>query len=202
MTARFFFSEPKATEDQQAELSAWDQVKDSTDPRIVVTYLNKYPLGSYAVVARTLIAALEKQREMENAAKQEGARRQAELRKTQDEVRKAQEAANLATQAKRATDARLAAVPPIGEGSTTIFDGVWTFTRSVTAICGPSESVFEVHIQNGIVTGPAGGKGSLSPNGSVQLPGKANTFSGMLNGNSGKGTYTGRCTGTFTAKRG
>lgn len=73
MTARFFFSEPRATKSQEAELALWNKVKDSTEPAVLDTYLRKYPQGSYAVVARTLVAALERRQEMERAARPEPA---------------------------------------------------------------------------------------------------------------------------------
>jgi tRNA A-37 threonylcarbamoyl transferase component Bud32 len=88
-----------------------------------------------------------------------------------------------------------AARPPVAG-----FDGAWTFTRSVTERCGPQGSVFSVIIAGGVVHGP-GGKGSVSPSGQVRFPGKANYFTGTLSANSGRGTYEGRCTGTFTARR-
>ena len=94
---------------------------------------------------------------------------------------------------------KVAVQPPSAETNTS-FDGAWTFTRSITAVCGANQSVFPVRIENGVPTGP-GGKGSLSPSGDIRLPGASNTFSGKLSGNSGSGTYGGKCTGTFIARR-
>jgi hypothetical protein len=45
------------------------------------------------------------------------------------------------------------------------------------------------------------GTGSISPSGALRVPGKVNMFTGTLRGNSGSGTYSGRCSGTFTASR-
>jgi hypothetical protein len=51
-----------------------------------------------------------------------------------------------------------------------------------------------------VVKAPAG-TGTISPSGAFTAPGKSNLFTGTLRGNSGSGTYTGKCTGTFTASR-
>ena len=96
MTARFFFAEPKASADQEAEIASWDSVKDSSEPADLRTYLGKYPLGAFAVVARNLIAALEKQQEMAKAARQNEKNYGEVLRKAQEELRRAQEAAKSA----------------------------------------------------------------------------------------------------------
>jgi serine/threonine protein kinase len=84
--------------------------------------------------------------------------------------------------------------------STAVFDGTWTFVRSITDKCGQNGSIFSVVIANNIVHGP-GGKGSVSASGEVRFPGKANVFAGKLTADRGSGTYTGRCQGTFTARR-
>jgi hypothetical protein len=66
LRGRFYFAPPPAPlPDQEAEIKLWNTVQDSSDPAAVQTYLRKYPLGTFAVVARNLIAALEKQQEIE-----------------------------------------------------------------------------------------------------------------------------------------
>ncbi len=131
--------------------------------------------------------------------------RKAEERKAEE--RKAEERKPAEEQAVPAETPRekTAAVPPAvtappPKPPVASFDGAWTFTRSITERCGPGGSVFSVIIAGGVVHGP-GGKGSVSPSGQVRFPGKANYFTGTLSGNSGRGTYEGRCTGTFTARR-
>ena len=80
------------------------------------------------------------------------------------------------------------------------FDGLWIFKRSSTTVCGSQGSEFPVRINRGVVTGP-GGKGTISTSGKIFVPGKGNSFSGVLKGNSGSGTYQGLCQGTFVAER-
>jgi hypothetical protein len=93
MTARFFFSEPQASVDQEAEIALWNSVKDTTDPAVVRRYLLKYPQGAFPVVARNLIMALDQQREMARAAQQNEKAFSEALRKAEEDLRKAQAAA-------------------------------------------------------------------------------------------------------------
>jgi hypothetical protein len=83
------------------------------------------------------------------------------------------------------------------------FNGTWTVTRSLNPAqgCGQQGSVFNIRLLNGVVSSP-GGRGSVGVTGSIRFPGDANYFTGQLRGNEGGGTYSGRCTGTFTARRG
>ena len=60
---------------------------------------------------------------------------------------------------------------------------------------------FTVVIKDGVVRAP-GGTGGITATGVLKIPGQANIFSGTLEGDSGNVSYMGRCTGTFTAKRG
>ena len=85
------------------------------------------------------------------------------------------------------------------------FDGTWTVTRTFTANeigrgAAPSGAEFRIRIKGGVVSA-AGGSGSVSPSGTIRFPGTGNYFRGTLRGNSGSGTYTGRCQGTFSARR-
>jgi len=80
------------------------------------------------------------------------------------------------------------------------FNGAWTVSRSLAPGCGPPGGVFTITLRNGAVSAP-GGRGSVSASGAVRFPGEANQFTGQLNGNEGSGTYFGRCTGTFSARR-
>lgn len=148
-----------------------------------------------------------------------------ELRKVQEEVRLAREAATKAEERRlaaekaanqargaateageaaekeRASKSRSASLEkPQGATSSGAFDGVWNFDRSVTLECGVKGSHFVVRVQGGAAYGP-GGRGTVSPDGAIYVPGRANSFSGRLRGNSGSGTYSGRCSGTFTASR-
>jgi uncharacterized caspase-like protein len=106
LTARFFFAEPKASADQEDEVALWDSVKDSSDPAIVQSYLRKYPLGAFAVIAKRLIAALGKQEQVERLSRQQALKSEEELHKAREELQKAQEAAKAA--GKRAASVRSA----------------------------------------------------------------------------------------------
>jgi hypothetical protein len=246
----------------------------------LASYLERYPNGEFASIARALISHYEQQdRAAQTAAEEERKRqdearkaaevvrlederrvreaefakdrkraeeardesdrkrleeqqrveliaRAGELRKALEESRLAREAANAAEEqrlaaVKRAEEAaeaaeqtiasereakmghdptKVAALPNITKPSTLGFSGVWIFTRSSSERCPAKYSVFTVTIANGIVRGP-GGKGSITPTGAIWVPGQGNTFSGTLTANAGRGTYRGRCTGTFTARR-
>lgn len=61
-----FYFEPAATatrgddadeeaEDQSVEIAFWESVKDSDNPQLLQTYLDKYPDGAFAPIARTMI---------------------------------------------------------------------------------------------------------------------------------------------------
>jgi hypothetical protein len=97
------------------------------------------------------------------------------------------------------------AAPGLAQGGGS-FDGTWLLRRSFTANeqgpgCGPIGVDFRIRIKGGVVFAP-GGRGSVSPSGQIRFPGTGNYFRGTLRGNSASGTYTGRCQGTFTGRRG
>jgi Caspase domain len=94
MTAKFYFIPPKTTE-QQIELAFWASVKDSDNPSVLTSYLERYPDGSFASLARALIEQHKQQQEANRAA------REAELRR-QDEARKQAEVERLETERKAA----------------------------------------------------------------------------------------------------
>ncbi len=124
LTARVYFGAPSVprvpgpTFEQQAELTLWASVKDSTDGALLQTYLNRFPNGTFAATARLIIEKLKREAD-ENAAanareadlrraeeakrtaetakidserKEAQAKHAAELRKAQEEARKAREA--------------------------------------------------------------------------------------------------------------
>ena len=93
MTARFFFVEPEVPADQMQEVALWDSVRESLDPATIRRYLNRYPAGTFAAAAKRLIAAIEKQQQLETLARQLADKNEGELRKAREELKKAQEAA-------------------------------------------------------------------------------------------------------------
>jgi uncharacterized caspase-like protein len=72
------------------EQQVWDQIKDSRDPAVIETYLNKYPEGSFAPVARATIRQIEQQRLFEEDLKEESKRR-AEAERKEADVRRLEE---------------------------------------------------------------------------------------------------------------
>ena len=104
LTAKFYFIPPRPTE-QQMELAFWNSVRDSTSPAVLRTYLERYPNGEFAPIARTLIGHYDQQLKVELAAREEERRRLEETMKAAeakrlDEERRSREAA-LAAERKR-----------------------------------------------------------------------------------------------------
>jgi uncharacterized caspase-like protein len=113
LTTKVYFTPPRLppadagpTPDQRMELAFWESVKDSANPAVLRSYLEQYPQGTFAPLARALIEQHEKQQVAEQAARQEAAK-QAEAKRLDDE-RKAREAI-LADERKRADKSKNAA---------------------------------------------------------------------------------------------
>ena len=109
LTAKFYFIPPR-TSAQQVELEFWGSVKDSSSPAVLGTYLERYPNGEFAPIARALIEHHEQQLKAELATREEERRRQEEERKAAEaklleDERRAREAA-LAQERKRAEEAK------------------------------------------------------------------------------------------------
>src|SRR5262249_9926951 len=127
LTSRFYFSPPKPelaqtwpTFEQQIEISFWESVKASKNPDVLQTYLDRFPNGQFASLAKVTLALLKQEalqlrsltaRETELRAAEE-AKRQAEQKREEaerkaisarqsEELRKAQEEARLAREALR-----------------------------------------------------------------------------------------------------
>jgi uncharacterized caspase-like protein len=124
LRARFYFAEPpraaasEASYSQQAELAFWGSVKDSRDPAVIQTYIDRFPQGTFAALAQVLVgklqaeiaqaaaaAAKEAQLKQADAAQKIAADKEAETRRKAaeanqaDELRKAQEEARKAREA-------------------------------------------------------------------------------------------------------
>lgn len=82
---------PGPTPEQQMELAFWASVKDSTSPAVLNTYLERYPGGEFAPIARALVEHYERRLKVEQAAREEERMRQEEARKAAD-VRRLEEA--------------------------------------------------------------------------------------------------------------
>ena len=95
---------------EYVETTFWVSVKDSASPAVLNTYLERYPNGEFAPIARALIEHFDKQMKAELAAREEERRRQEEERKATEvkrleEERRAREAA-IAEERKRAEEAK------------------------------------------------------------------------------------------------
>jgi uncharacterized caspase-like protein len=96
LTAKVYFTPPKPagpTLDQQIELAFWGSVKSSANPAVLGTYVERYPQGEFAPIARALIAHYEQQAKAEQAKRDEEDKRRdaaskaAELERLEDERR-------------------------------------------------------------------------------------------------------------------
>ncbi len=96
LTARVYFTPPKPagpTIDQQIELSFWEAVKDAKVPSVLQTYIDRYPKGEFAAIARALIDHYDREAKAAEAAKAEAEKRReeerkaAELKRLEDERR-------------------------------------------------------------------------------------------------------------------
>ena len=94
----------------------------------------------------------------------------------------------------------LCALAGNGELAASSFDGTWAVTRSASDPCPFPFGVFTVRVLGSTVRAP-GGTGSVSANGAITFPGQDNHFTGRLRGNSGSGTFSGRCAGSFRMQR-
>jgi len=115
LTARVYFTPPKPTQptmEQQIELTFWLSVKDSTNPAVLGTYLERYPKGEFALIAHALVKHYDQQNQAEQARRveeekrREEERKAAEVRRLEEERRKREIA--LAQERKRAQDAKKA----------------------------------------------------------------------------------------------
>lgn len=76
--------------EQRVELEYWTALKDSGDPAVLGTYLERYPKGEFAPIAKALIEHHERQVKVQAAAREEERRRQEEARK-EAEVKRLEE---------------------------------------------------------------------------------------------------------------
>ena len=97
------------TPEQQLELAFWLSVKDSTSPAVLATYLDRYPDGEFAAIARTLAEHYDRKLKAEQAA-------QEEERKRVEEERKAAEVKRLEDE-RRARETAIAEERRRAEGS-------------------------------------------------------------------------------------
>jgi hypothetical protein len=180
--------------DKEMEVTFWHAVKDSKSKDLLQTYLDRYPSGNFAGLAKVLTDQLGREPPTANPA------------------------------AERHSDpAKVAALPKLEQPSAGgSFDGTWYLHRLGPGCTGAQDVGQIIRIANGAVsgraklgpiTGTASSTGQLryshaSHIGDRKTPdGYRITYQVTLRGNSGSGTFrhTGpgtRCQGTITATRG
>lgn len=112
LTAKIYFTQPKpdGPAREKIELTFWASVKDSTNPSVLATYLERYPSGEFAPIARALIAHYEHQLKVDLAGREQQRKREEEAKKAAEVTRleieqRAREAA-LGEERKRAENAK------------------------------------------------------------------------------------------------
>jgi hypothetical protein len=91
--------------DRQAELVFWNAVKDSKSQIILQTYLDRFPSGTFAGLARAMIEQLAQ----EDSTRISLAQREEELKRA-EQAKRAEEAARKTDEAKRSEEQRLASL--------------------------------------------------------------------------------------------
>lgn len=93
LTAKVYFTPPAAAPSGQlqVELTFWASVKDSTNPTVLGTYLQRYPNGEFAPIARALIDHYERQAKVALAEREETRKREEEAQKAAQAKRIAEE---------------------------------------------------------------------------------------------------------------
>jgi len=75
------------TPEQQLELTFWLSVKESTSPKVLATYLERYPDGEFAAIARALAEHYDRKLKAEQAAQEEERKRREEQAKAAEVIR-------------------------------------------------------------------------------------------------------------------
>jgi hypothetical protein len=202
MTARFYFIPPRTTE-QQVELSFWTSVRDSGNSAVIRTYLDRYPNGEFAPIARALIEQREQQLKAETMARRE------EERRREDERRAAE-----AKVAQGDTGAPEAAVHPQNEKPRVValgpFDGIWRVDFENNAHCRDKGRTTTWAIRNSMLATGGGHRGSVDSTGRLRAeypcplyPTETCTLQARMETNRGAGTFRGtrNCGGKFTMTR-
>lgn len=203
LTSQFYFSDRLPTRDETAEVALWEKVKDSLDPDVIVEYTRSYPQGAFAVLARSLIDALKKQKEAAVRVNEDEAERQRELQEARQEVKQAQDALKAAGNAKKAGVAISTLVQSLSK-----FDGAWRVVY-LSEECSNKRREFIVTIKNGMGTTQVG-VAKASSTGDFTYSGKNSegvsfSYTGKIADKSGGGKVLSRrqekrhsCSGTFT----
>jgi hypothetical protein len=221
MTARFYFIPPK-TNSKEIELEFWASVKDSPAPAVLRTYLERYPDGEFAPIARAQIEHYERQLKAEEAARKAAAaveKQKLETAKAAEEMKAAEQTFSAKREGEKSGETTdIAALPKIENPLMTSpgpypFDGAWSITFSNNAKCSQRTSSSVWTISQGVVQGRSkrgAVHGSVSNSGHlhVEYPApydasKTARVQATLRGSSGVGRFQGigECGGTVTLVR-
>ena len=69
------------------ELAFWTSIKDSTDPALLASYLERFPNGEFVPIARALMAHYAEQHKAEQAVREEERKRREEAAKAAEVAR-------------------------------------------------------------------------------------------------------------------
>jgi uncharacterized caspase-like protein len=189
---------PPATSetDKTVELAYWNTIKDSTDKSFFDAYLQQYPNGVFAPLAKLKISVIEaNQKQAETAA----------LEKP-DLERSANPKDNTA-----GTEA----TSPEQPNGLNVFDGTWQITRYARTDCGDWRELSSiVFVDNGVVSSDAGFSGKISSSGTISIINSfvfkgrkgGNVLTGTIKGAKGTGKFKGTgagsgCSGVITMSK-
>jgi Caspase domain len=180
MTAKFYFIPPK-TNTKQIELEFWASVKDSNAPAVLRTYLERYPDGEFAPIARALIEHYERQLKAEAAAREAAAaqdkRRLEAVKAAEEAVKEEERITSGKREAERTGDpsktiALKIEKPSMGSRGPDQFDGTWTVLFSNNAKCSQRTATRTWEITQNVVQGNANGRavrGTVSSSGQLKV---------------------------------
>jgi hypothetical protein len=96
--------------------------------------------------------------------------------------------------------AALLLAPPLPVQAQQTYDGVWNARRDASSTCPADQAEFSFRVKGSTIVSAGGGR--VNPDGSFDFTGRDNVFTGTFSGNTARGTFRGRCSGTFSARRG
>jgi hypothetical protein len=192
LTAKVYFVPPQLTgsaADQQIELTFWGSVKDSTDPAVLGTYLERYPKGQFVPIARALIEHFERQAKIEQANREGDQTHRLEKPKGGAQV-----IAAPGTVAAAGVPSTIEKSPELPSGQ---FDGTWHVewlnnNKCTTKIQSATWTVTKGELTTGV------GRGTVTDGGQLRLtypcrlhPDRTCRIQARLSGGRGAGTFAG-----------
>jgi Caspase domain len=194
MTARFYFVPAKTTA-QQVELEFWASVKDSTSSAVLGTYLERYPNGEFAPIARALSEQYERRLKSQLAL-------EAEVKRLA--------ASKAAEDAPKAAEANATKREPEEILASSQFDGTWRVEWSNNQHCRRKTDTANWTVSKGLLVTGGGHRGTVDGGGQLLVsypcrlnPGKTCRIQARLQSGHGAGNFFGRdgCGGKVTFTR-